>query len=78
MELLFMTLNFDEFISQQSSILDYIKKDPSHRNYWNAFQRIKSIIKEQNDLKNKHDFKIALLSSITAEPLAAYIEIESR
>ena len=73
-----MTVSFDEFIKEQNVLLDEIKANPSHRNYWNAFQKIKSIIKSNNVLKAKHDFKVALLSSFTVDPLAAYIDIDSR
>ncbi len=73
-----MTVSFDEFIDQQNVLLDEIKLNPSHRNYWNAFQKIKNIIKDDDNLKDKHDFKIALLSSFTVDPLAAYLDIDSR
>ena len=73
-----MTVTYEEFLSQQQSLLDDVKQNPSHRNYWNAFQRIKSIIKEDDQLKAKHDFKIAMLSSFTVDPLAAYLDVDSR
>jgi FkbH-like protein len=73
-----MTVTFEDFVSQQKSLLDEIRLNPSHRNYWNAFQRIKSLIKDNDDIKSKHDFNIALLSSFTIDPLAAYIDIDSR
>ena len=73
-----MTVTYEEFLSQQNSLLEDIKQNPSHRNYWNTFQRIKSIIKESDQLKVKHDFKIALLSSFTVDPLAAYLDVDSR
>ena len=73
-----MTISFEEFLVQQSSLLDEVTKNPSHRNYWNAFQRIKSLIKDDDVLKSKHDFKVALLSSFTVDPLAAYVDVDSR
>lgn len=69
---------FDQFLSEQNSILDEIRQNPSHRNYWSAFQRIKGLIKESDELKQKHDFKIALLSSFTVDPLSAYLDVDSR
>ena len=73
-----MTISFEEFLVQQSALLDEVTKNPSHRNYWNAFQRIKSLIKDDDPLKTKHDFKVALLSSFTIDPLAAYVDVDSR
>lgn len=73
-----MSVTYEEFLKQQNSLLEDVKQNPSHRNYWNAFQKIKLIIKANDPLKAKHDFKIALLSSFTIDPLAAYLDVDSR
>jgi len=64
--------------SQLKEILDLIRKEPTHLNYWNAYKRIQRLNLEALDVPNEKRIKVALLSSFTIDPLAVYIDIKSR
>ena len=73
-----MDLSVENFLIQQQALLDSVVKDPSHRNYWSVFQKLKKIIADNDLLKVEHNFKISLLSSFTIDPLAAYLDVDCR
>lgn len=59
-------------------ILDLIRKEPTHLNYWNAYKRIQRLNLEELKVPSEKRIKVALLSSFTIDPLGMYIDIKSR
>ena len=59
-------------------ILDIVRKEPTYLNYWNAYRRIKKLDLSRLQVDEKKKVRIALLSSFTIDPLAIYLDIESR
>lgn len=64
--------------SQLKDILDLVRKEPTHLNYWNAYKRIQRLNLEALNIPDEKKIKVALLSSFTIDPLGTYIDIESR
>jgi FkbH-like protein len=64
--------------SQLKDILDLVRKEPTHLNYWNAYKRTQRLNLKALDIPDEKKIKIALLSSFTIDPLAMYIDIKSR
>ena len=61
-----------------AEILDKVRKEPTHLNYWNAHKRIQKLNLETTDIRNEKRIRIALLSSFTIDPLSIYLDIECR
>lgn len=59
-------------------LLNQVRKEPIHLNYWNAYKRIKKLDREALHVPDEKKIKVALLSSFTIDPLAIYIDIKSR
>jgi len=64
--------------SQLKDILDMVRREPTYLNYWNAYRRIQRIDLSKLSISEEKRIRIALLSSFTIEPLAMYLDIESR
>jgi len=64
--------------SQLKDILDAVRKEPTYLNYWNAYRRIQRIDLSNLTVPKEKKIKIAILSSFTVEPLAMYLDVESR
>lgn len=64
--------------SQLKDILDLVRKEPTHLNYWNAYKRIQKLDLEALNIPDEKRIKVALLSSFTIDPLGMYIDIKSR
>ena len=71
-------LSLEEFMSEQNKILEQVKGEPSHRNYWNAYNRLKKMKPSKLDVPDNQKVNIALLSTFTIDPLAMYLDIDSR
>jgi FkbH-like protein len=59
-------------------LLNQIRKEPTHLNYWNAYKRIQKFDLEALKVPDEKKINVALLSSFTIDPLAMYIDIKSR
>jgi len=59
-------------------ILDMVRIEPTHLNYWNAYKRIQKLDIKVTDVPNEKRIKIALLSSFTIDPLSMYLDIKCR
>ena len=64
--------------SQLKDILDLVRKEPTHLNYWNAYKRIQRLNLKTLDVPDEKKIKVALLSSFTIDPLGMYLDIKSR
>jgi len=64
--------------SQLKKILDMVRKEPTHLNYWNAYRQIERLDLSELTIPSGKKIKIALLSSFTIEPLAMYLDVGSR
>jgi FkbH-like protein len=72
-------MNSKEKISRQlEQLLDQIRKEPTHLNYWNAYKLIQKLDLNVLEKPEEKRIKIALLSSFTIDPLAIYLDIKSR
>lgn len=61
-----------------AEILDKVRKEPTHLNYWNAYKRIQKLDIRPKDVPRESQIKIALLSSFTIDPLSMYLDIKCR
>lgn len=59
-------------------LLDQVRKDPVHLNYWNAYKQIQKLDLESSNIPHEKRIRVALLSSFTIDPLAMYLDIKSR
>ncbi len=64
--------------SSMEQLLEQIKKDPTHLNYWNTYKRIQKLDLESHQISDEKRIRVALLSSFTIDPLAIYLDIKSR
>lgn len=64
--------------SQLNNILMMVRREPTYVNYWNAYRRIQSLHLKTLPIADEKRIRIALLSSFTIEPLAAYLDIGAR
>mgnify|MGYP001052224790 CR=1 FL=1 len=64
--------------SQLRDILDLVRKEPTHLNYWNAYKRVQRLNLEALNIPDEKKIKVALLGSFTIDPLGMYIDIKSR
>ena len=63
---------------QLEKLLDQVRKEPTHLNYWNAHKRIQKLDLESLKVPDEKKIKVALLSSFTIDPLSIYVDIKSR
>lgn len=61
-----------------AEILDNVRRNPTHLNYWNAYKRIQKLDTKLEDVPRESQIKIALLSSFTIDPLSMYLDIKCR
>jgi FkbH-like protein len=64
--------------SQIDKLLNQVRKEPTHLNYWNAHKRIQKLDLETLKVPEEKRIKIALLSSFTIDPIGIYLDIKSR
>lgn len=67
-----------EFSFKLAEILDKVRKEPTHLNYWNAYKRIQKLDLKTTYVPSEKRIRIALLSSFTIDPLSIYLDIECR
>jgi predicted enzyme involved in methoxymalonyl-ACP biosynthesis len=72
-----MSSNVNIFLHQEE-LLELIRKEPTHRNYWNVYKRIKKLNFSNVNVPLQKQLNIALLSSFTIDPLMAYLDIDCR
>ena len=70
-------------IDEQSSLqleklLNQVRKEPTHLNYWNAYKRIQKLDLDTSEVPEEKRVKVALLSSFTIDPLGIYLDVKSR
>ncbi|UCG90657.1 MAG: HAD family hydrolase [Candidatus Heimdallarchaeota archaeon] len=63
---------------EQNDLLKLVRKEPTHRNYWNVYKRIKKLDFSNVEIPTHQRINIALLSSFTIDPLAIYLDIDCR
>ena len=64
--------------SQLEKLLNLVRKEPTHLNYWNAHKRIQKLDLDSLNVPAEKRIRVALLSSFTIDPLGIYVDIESR
>lgn len=67
-----------DVLRKQNDLLELVCKEPTYRNYWNAYKRIKKLDFSNIEIPSQERINIALLSSFTIDPLAVYLDIECR
>lgn len=63
---------------QLEKLLNQIRKEPTHLNYWNTYKRIQKLDLDALKVPDDKRIKIALLSSFTIDPLRIYLDVKSR
>ncbi|PVX24924.1 MAG: hypothetical protein CW716_09140, partial [Candidatus Bathyarchaeum sp.] len=63
---------------QLEKLLDQVRKEPTHLNYWNAYKRIQKLDLKSLDVPDDKRIKVALLSSFTIDPLSIYLDVKVR
>jgi FkbH-like protein len=63
---------------QLEQLLNQVRKEPTHINYWNAHKRIQKLDLKSLKVPDEKRVRVALLSSFTIDPLATYLDIKSR
>jgi FkbH-like protein len=63
---------------QLKQLLDQVRQEPTHLNYWSAYKRIQKLDLDALKVHDEKRIKIALLSSFTIDPLSIYLDIKSR
>jgi len=69
--------NFDP-LRKQNELLELVRKKPIHRNYWNAYKKIKRLDFSNVEIPSQDRLNLALMSSFTIDPLAIYLDIDCR
>jgi FkbH-like protein len=69
--------NTDVF-RKQAEWLELVRKEPTHRNYWNVYKRIKQLDFSDSEISSQDRISFALMSSFTIDPLAIYLDIDCR
>jgi len=64
--------------SQLEQLLDQVRKEPTHLNYWNVYKLIQKLDLDALEVPNEKRIRVALLSSFTIDPLAIYVGVKSR
>ena len=65
-------------LEKQEELLKKIQEEPSYSNYWLIYKQIQKIDFSKIAVSANQKIKIALLSSFTIDPLAAFIDIDCR
>ncbi|MHA1122326.1 MAG: hypothetical protein ACTSPC_05885, partial [Candidatus Heimdallarchaeota archaeon] len=65
-------------LEKQEELLKKIQEEPSYSNYWSTYKQIQKIDFSKIDVSANQKIKIALLSSFTIDPLAAFMDIDCR
>ncbi|MCK5047187.1 MAG: HAD family hydrolase, partial [Candidatus Heimdallarchaeota archaeon] len=65
-------------LEKQEKLLKKIQEEPSYANYWSIYKQIQKIDFSKIDISANQKIKIALLSSFTIDPLAAFLDIDCR
>ncbi len=63
---------------EQNDLLELVRKEPTHRNYWNVYKRIKQLDFSTIEIPPSQGINITLMSSFTIDPLAIYLDIDCR
>ena len=61
-----------------AEILDKVRKEPTHLNYWNAYKQIQKLDLKTAEAPSEKRIRIALLSSFTIDPLGMYLDVKCR
>ena len=69
--------NFDP-LRKQDELLELVRNKPIHRNYWNAYKKIKRLDFSDVEIPSQDRLNLALMSSFTIDPLAIYLDIDCR
>jgi FkbH-like protein len=72
-----MSSNINIF-HHQEELLELVRKEPTYRNYWNVYKRIKKLDFSNVNIPSQQQINIALLSSFTIDPLVTYLDIDCR
>ena len=64
--------------SQLEQLLDQVRKEPTHLNYWNVYKLIQKLDLDALEVPNEKRIRVTLLSSFTIDPLAIYVDVKSR
>ncbi len=67
-----------DVLRKQDELLELVRKEPTHRNYWNTYKRIKRLDFSSVEIPSQEHISVALLSSFTIDPLAIYLDIDCR
>nr|MDO8099533.1 HAD-IIIC family phosphatase [Candidatus Njordarchaeota archaeon] len=73
-----MSSSGTDILQQQNELLELVRKEPTHLNYWNVYKRIKKLDFTNVDIPSQQRINIALLSSFTVDPLAICLDIDCR
>jgi FkbH-like protein len=65
-------------LEKQEEVLKKIQDDPTYSSYWSAYKQIQKLDFSKTDIPENQKIKIALLSSFTIDPLAAFLDIDCR
>ena len=65
-------------IEKQEKLLQKIKEDPSYSTYWSVYKQLQKLDFSKVDIPPNQQIKIAVLSSFTIDPLAAFLDIDCR
>lgn len=72
-----MSSNINIF-HHQEELLELVRKEPTYRNYWNVYKRIKKLDFSNVNIPSQQQLNVALLSSFTIDPLVTYLDIDCR
>ena len=64
--------------SQLEKLLNQVREEPTHLNFWNAYKRIQKLDLDSLNIPDEERIKVALLSSFTIDPLGIYLDVKSR
>lgn len=64
--------------TQLEQLLNMVRQEPTHLNYWNAYKRIQKLQLMSLKVPEQNRLRVALLSSFTVDPLSIYLDIKSR
>ncbi|UCG00511.1 MAG: HAD family hydrolase [Candidatus Heimdallarchaeota archaeon] len=67
-----------DVLRKQDEILELVRKEPSHRNYWNVYKRIERLDFSNVKIPSEERISLTLMSSFTIDPLAIYLDIDCR
>ncbi|MHA2243745.1 MAG: HAD-IIIC family phosphatase [Candidatus Hodarchaeales archaeon] len=73
-----MSFSSIDVIHEQNDLLELVRREPTYRNYWNVYKRIKKLDFSKEKIPSPQRISIALLSSFTIDPLAIFLDIDCR